>query len=1046
MNCPSKYKRFWLGCRWCGRGLRIAGLLVLLLVTIGFVWFNQIGLPDFAKTIIQEKLKERGLEVQFQRIYWKWFKGIVTEDLTVGPALGKIGPSIFIQSADVDLDLNALRRMELQIKSIELFRGSGRWEISKTNEPPKQLGIQNLFTYIRFLPDDQWELARFSAEIQGVRFQVSGLITNASLLQPQRTVSRKPKSAQRRRRNLEKVERQIYDALLKFEEFQFVSPPEISVELQADARERGEVDARIKGWARSLESPFGSCRDFRLSGEITRAADTNAPVKASITAEATHVHTAAGQARSINAFTFATLNPAGDWQIRWNTGIGAPVFSGGSAAHFKVEGTAGCDAVNTNHIRANFSLTATDLHAGQIHGDTMKLSASVEGIRDRRLIESVSLTGNALAVTTPWVEARQIDFRTEVVTNHVAVPSAPGWEGTIWDRLRQLRGHVHLNGTDLKDATGRLTSLEFDAEWTAPELKLQTVELIFPDAEKFSFSGELNASNRVVIGTANSSVHPDRVSHLLSAKDRRYLAQYRFTSPPQIEADLKLRLAEWTNTTAKWKTEVQPSTELAAQVSATDGAYRQFEFLSASTDLTITNRLLALPNLSIQRRDGPLELTYTNDMVSRDYQFGIRSRIDPRAVGPLLGEGERDALAHITLSGTMPVIKGDVWGRWGDLTRTGVRARTSATNIAFRGQRLDWLHANIDLTNQIVTVTDLAAGRPEGELHCPRVVIDIPKSRVAINNARSTLDFMVLPEIIGPVTAKAIRPYTFRAAPEILINGTVGTHRKAEKDSNLHFELKGPHFHWFKFNLENTVATLHWVTNRLFVTNLTADFHGGLLAADMTFDFDPPMGNDFTFDIAFTNTGFQSLIADVADASNKLGGKLSGMISVTNANTEYWDSWQGYGKVSLTNGLLWDMPVFGVFSPVLNAVIPGIGNSRANEAAGEFDITNSIIYTRNLVIKSPPARLYYTGTVDFDANIAARVEAKLFKSKFLVGQILDLVTSPITRIFEYKVTGTLAKPVSIPINIPPRLLMVPFQALRDIVEAAGGVKKKTEKK
>ena len=63
-----------------------------------------------------------------------------------------------------------------------------------------------------------------------------------------------------------------------------------------------------------------------------------------------------------------------------------------------------------------------------------------------------------------------------------------------------------------------------------------------------------------------------------------------------------------------------------------------------------------------------------------------------------------------------------------------------------------------------------------------------------------------------------------------------------------------------------------------------------------------------------------------------------------------------------------------------------------------------------------------------------------------ITRILDLVTSPITRIFEYKVTGTLAKPVSIPINIPLRLLMVPFQTLLDIVEAAGGVKKKPEKK
>ena len=1034
---PPKWKHFWLGCRWCVRGVRVAGLLTLLAGTIGFVWFNSVGLPNFLKAMVQEELKERGLEVQFQRMYWKWFQGIVTEDLTIGPSDGKIGPSIYIHSADVDLDLNALRRMELQINSIELFQGSGSWSIEQTNLPPKRIGIQNLFTDIRFLPDDQWELTRFSAEVQGIQVDVSGLITNASLLQPKRTApGKKAKSPKKRRRSVEKLEMQIYDALREFEKYEFVSPPELTVELRADARDKGEVDARINGWARSLKSPLGSCRDFRLNGEVKRGSETNSPVTASLTISATHVETQRVKSRSVNAFAFATLKPEGDWQILWNAGLKSPTLGSAVATHVGIEGTASCDAVNTNHIRANVSLESTDLEIVGVSGETMKLSASVEGIRDRRLIESVSFNGNAFDVVTPWATAQKLSFNSEVFTNHVETAPRPDWNGTVWEKLKQLRGKLHLHATDLTDDKAKLASLDIDAEWRSPRLRLGNIEATFADSEVFTIDGILDASSRFVTGKATSTVHPDRITHLLSDKDRRYLSQYQFTSAPDISAQVTFRMFEWLDTNATWKSHVQPTLRLAARLSAKNGGYRGVQFIEAHTDLTLTNRLMVLPNLTIKRKDGPLDLTYTNDMATRDYQFGIRSRIDPRAVGTLLGKGERTTLAHITLSNTMPVIEGVVWGRWGDLTRTGVRAKTVATNISIRAQHFDWLRADIDLTNQFITVTNIAMGRPEGELHCPKVEISIPGQRVWISNAVSELDFLVIPKIIGPITARAVAPYQFQRAPKVLINGSVGTHRRAEKDSDLHFEMRGPQFHWFKFNLENTRATVHWVTNQLWISNLTSDFHGGSLAGDLWFDFDPPVGNDFTFDLAFTNTGFQSLIADVANPSNKLAGTLSGVVSVTNANTAYWDSWQGGGSVALTNGLLWDMKVFGAFSPLLNSIIPGLGSSKAKEASGNFAITNSIVHTGDLIIHSPPARLYYDGIVDFDANIDARVEAKLFKNKFLVGQILDLVTQPFSRIFEYKVTGTLADPKSEPLNVAPKLLLAPFNLVRDIVKPA----------
>ena len=168
---------------------------------------------------------------------------------------------------------------------------------------------------------------------------------------------------------------------------------------------------------------------------------------------------------------------------------------------------------------------------------------------------------------------------------------------------------------------------------------------------------------------------------------------------------------------------------------------------------------------------------------------------------------------------------------------------------------------------------------------------------------------------------------------------------------------------------------------------------------------------------------------------NKLEGTVAGTVVVTNANTMNMQSWQGYGDVRLVDGLLWDIPIFGLFTPVLNAVSKDLGSSRAKVAKGTFILTNSVIYTKNLEIQSPPAWLHYHGTVDFAGNVNANIEAEMFRDTFLVGPIISLLTSPVTKVFEYRVTGSLANPRSEPRYIPKFLLLPlrPFQTLREFL-------------
>jgi hypothetical protein len=148
--------------------------------------------------------------------------------------------------------------------------------------------------------------------------------------------------------------------------------------------------------------------------------------------------------------------------------------------------------------------------------------------------------------------------------------------------------------------------------------------------------------------------------------------------------------------------------------------------------------------------------------------------------------------------------------------------------------------------------------------------------------------------------------------------------------------------------------------------------------------------------------------------------------------------------VTLQDGLIWEVPVFGLFSPILNAVKPGAGNSKAKEATAMFIITNSVIFTSDLRIYASGMRLNYDGTVDFDTRINGRMEAELFRDMPGLGQIVSKVLWPVTKLFEYKISGTLSKPKSEPVFIP-KIIMMPFHPLRSLRELLGDDKEQLDR-
>ena len=122
----------------------------------------------------------------------------------------------------------------------------------------------------------------------------------------------------------------------------------------------------------------------------------------------------------------------------------------------------------------------------------------------------------------------------------------------------------------------------------------------------------------------------------------------------------------------------------------------------------------------------------------------------------------------------------------------------------------------------------------------------------------------------------------------------------------------------------------------------------------------------------------------------------------------------------------------------MNSVSSGLGSNRATEAAGKFIITNGVIFTDSLLIRSTMSRLEYVGTIDMQQNVNAHVTAQLLRNTWVVGQLVSTVLWPVSKLFEYRVTGPLNNPKSEPVYVLPKLLMVPLHPIRTLEEIIPG--------
>jgi hypothetical protein len=1034
-------KPFWRGCRRVFRWCRIASLLLVLFAVCLVIFLTKVGLPEVIKRPLLSELSNRGIEFQYKRIRWNWFQGIVAEQVTIGETNQTGGLRLQASEVIVRLDDEKLKDFRFHVRALELHQGNAQLALNETNQPLRLLQVTNVSTELHLLPHDQWELLHFKADTMGLHLALSGNVTNASklgeLMRKKKADGtegpKKPKDAAAWRKQL----RAVVDTI---ERMKFTVPPEIYLVVRGDGADASSFSAELNLQAKSAQTPWGSLHNLSLSTPLNVRELTNGLFQAEVKLRFDQGETPWGdvqQAKMNLQLTHGITNPApfrADWDLSLS-GLKLP-YSGVAVQQLNLSGVTLRETNSPNQLETKFRLRSRAAQSEWAQASGAQLDAHLISSLTNPIPQIKSLDLTLEQPRSRWAQARKLQLAGNFALTNAPTKTETNWG--FWTNLAPYAIQWKLNSEQLLIGKLRLPSLATSGRWTAPLLEVFSLESVLAGGEA-DVALQLDVATRKVWTKLQTDLDAQRLAYLMPTNAQQWLAEIKWERPPLLKLEGRMELPAWNQPATNWNDLLLTRAWLAGGISVGPISYQDFGLRSLDTDFALTNGVISVTRLHLVRPEGELRIAGHADLVHQTFLADLTNSVDLLSARTFFKAPKTRKVLDTIQFNSPPHIAGKIqatWTNWSTLQAAGL---VNFTNFSYAGHGMSNLNAGITYTNQIIQINNIDLRRNvEENATADSVTIDLEKELLSVTNGLTHWDVADATQIIGPKTYEAVQPYQFANPPLVRVNGMIPL-RDAER-ANLHFILlKGGPFHYWRFNLPEVAGTIHWVTNTLTITNVTGEFYQGRIKGDAYFDFAAKAeGTDYRFHVIATNSNLTLFLNDMLEKTNTLEGTIDCDLTITNANSKSLSTWIGYGTASMKEGFLWDIPLFSIMTPVLNSISEGMGKSKVKEGAASYYITNAVIYTTDLELKTPTINMKYRGSIDFDANVDAQVEAVLRNKP------LSFITAPFTKLFEYKVDGSLGNPKLKPLYILPKLLFLPFKPFKALFDVFEGKPKEAE--
>jgi hypothetical protein len=427
--------------------------------------------------------------------------------------------------------------------------------------------------------------------------------------------------------------------------------------------------------------------------------------------------------------------------------------------------------------------------------------------------------------------------------------------------------------------------------------------------------------------------------------------------------------------------------------------YKAVPFADFTADFSWDGERTLLRDLRLRHQTGQLRADLFE--APGDFRLNVESTMAPSAISAMTSPGLDEFLRQWEWQRS-PTVRLAIRGQDRNPENWRGDGTIALDRTRFRGVWMNSASAKIDFADGAITCQDFRVVRDEGT-GTGNFTYDFKKHEVRISNIKSLLHPAEAIFWVDPKLWKTVLPYKFRRPPTITVNGLY--HFRGGTNTRLEIKVDAPNGMDYVFigktlPFDRVSGRLLFTHDRLEIT----DLRGGLLAGTLHGKADISLARDdsrYQANISVSGIDFPRL-TDLYYNYKTAHGQMRGSYDFTGVGSDP-RTMRGRGKVEVTNGDVFAIPIFGPLSGILNHIVPGSGYSIAHEASATFKIDAGIIHTDDFEAASTFFSMLGHGDIHFlddklDFNVRLNMKGP------------GVLLTPVYKLFEYTGTGSLKKP------------------------------------
>ena len=330
------------------------------------------------------------------------------------------------------------------------------------------------------------------------------------------------------------------------------------------------------------------------------------------------------------------------------------------------------------------------------------------------------------------------------------------------------------------------------------------------------------------------------------------------------------------------------------------------------------------------------------------------------------------------------------------------------TNVAFQGVAFDTIDVTQTYKHGQVKLDPLAATQGTDSTQ-GAVLIDLRKNAVGfdLSTGMNPADIEKLAYPSFDLFEKHIR---MGGNVQIDAKGTFdwGTMQQTDFQAKVRAERVGLPF----AKLDHFAAEVRGDGSTIAVENAAFGLFDGKGQGGFSMDWNPGKKKlPYETEITFSKINFHRFLVFLGvDPSSTIAGRLGGNAFFEgDFSTNFYATARGEGFVRVDDGQLTDLPLFRGFSRVIRKVIPSFTVFTITGLRGNFTLAEGAVSSPDAYFEGDLISAKGRGSYNFKTGFDAIMQVQML-SESRLSKVVRVITDPLLKLFEVKLTGTLAEP------------------------------------